>query len=58
MNDDLEAAETHLNKGTSPFHQVRHPCGQPAMSCRIELGSSQKTAGKWSLHVHEGNPRF
>jgi len=22
MNDDVEAAEAHLSKGSSPFHQV------------------------------------
>jgi hypothetical protein len=23
MNDDIESAEEHLSKGSSPFHQVR-----------------------------------
>jgi len=25
MNDDLDSAEAHLNKGSSSFHQVRIP---------------------------------
>jgi hypothetical protein len=27
MADDVDAAEAHLNKGSSPFHQVRFYTG-------------------------------
>lgn len=27
MSDDVDAAEAHLSKGSSPFHQVPHASG-------------------------------
>jgi hypothetical protein len=40
MNDDLESAEAHLNKGTSPFHQLGSGV---CMFMRATLGFEQET---------------
>jgi hypothetical protein len=56
MNDDLDSAEAHLNKGTSSFHQVRLPrtqTGKPYKDKKLII-----TAWCWRVHVHESHSRF
>jgi hypothetical protein len=56
MNDDLESAEAHLNKGNSPFHQVRILCA-PLNALHMNTSSSDTVRSR-SMHVHEGNFRL
>ena len=50
MNDDVDAAEAHLSKGSSPFHQV-HDVG--SSKAYVQPGAHTIIAWKGCSDVHE-----
>lgn len=54
MADDVDAAETHLSKGSSPFHQVR----LPAPFRHILLEAYIRAVRERRSYLHAGNARL
>lgn len=55
MADDVDAAEAHLSKGSSPFHQVRSYAGTSRQDPVNECEAYTSVAREGSRHIHAGN---
>jgi hypothetical protein len=56
MADDIESAEEHLSKGSSPFHQVR--LRHSTVKYNIRTADLFGIARSRSMCLHEGDIRI
>jgi hypothetical protein len=57
MADDVDAAEAHLSKGSSPFHKVRFYAGTVRQDSVNERWAYTSVARKGSRDIHAGDTR-